>query len=189
MTALLRLESVVLWRGDRLLFEGLNLSLKGGEALHIRGPNGSGKSSLIRLAAGLLRPQSGRVERGSIALADDSAALDGELPLHHALRFWSRFAGAEARADEAMAALGLAELSHVPVRLLSSGQAKRAALARVLASGAQLWLLDEPLNGLDAESVIQLDEAIARHRTSGGAVIAASHGSLAGDWTRLDLGA
>jgi heme exporter protein A len=189
LTALLRLESVVLHRGGRLLFDGIDLTLEAGEALHLRGPNGSGKSSLIRLAAGLLRPQSGRVARSKVALADDSTALDSEWPLRRALRFWSGLAGADARIDEAIAALGLTDLSHVPVRLLSSGQAKRAALARVLGSDARLWLLDEPLNGLDAQSVTRLDKAIVRHRQAGGAVLAASHGPLAGRWTSLDLGA
>jgi heme exporter protein A len=187
LTALLRLDSVGLRRGGRLLLEGLDLTLGAGEALHISGPNGSGKSSLIRLAAGLLQPHSGRVERSSVALCDDATALDGELPLRRALRFWSGLVTAADRTDEAMASLGLTELSHVPVRLLSSGQARRAALARVVASGARLWLLDEPLNGLDADSVTRLDAAIARHRQSGGAVLAASHGPLAGDWNRLEL--
>ncbi len=179
----------MLRRGGRLLFDGLDLSLAPGEALHVSGPNGSGKSSLIRLAAGLLEPQTGRVERTSVALADDAIALDGERPLHRALRFWSGLAGAEERTGEAMAALGLSDLAHVPVRLLSSGQAKRAALARVVSSGAQLWLLDEPHNGLDADSVTRLDIAIARHLETGGAVLAASHGTLVGRWTPLEIAA
>jgi heme exporter protein A len=188
LTELLRLESVVLKRGGRLLFDRLDLRLSGGEALHVNGPNGAGKSSLIRLAAGLLKPQSGRVERSTVALADEAIALDWELPLERALSFWSRLSGAGERTAEAMDALGLSGLAHVPVRLLSSGQAKRAALARVLASGARLWLLDEPLNGLDADSVSRLDAEIARHLGGGGAVLAASHGPLAGKWTRLEIG-
>ena len=180
MKPLLRFDAVSLWRGGRLLFEGLDLKLGPGEALHVTGPNGSGKSSLIRLAAGLLRAAAGRVERTSVALADNGLALDRELPLRRAMRFW----GAEGGMD----ALGLAALGEVPVRLLSSGQAKRASLARVAASGAQLWLLDEPLNGLDADGVARLDALVAGHRASGGAVLAASHGPLAGDWMRLELG-
>ena len=88
-----------------------------------------------------------------------------------------------------MTALGLDALAAIPVRLLSAGQLKRAALARVLASGARLWLLDEPLNGLDRDSVARLDRAIAEHRARGGAVLAASHAPLGGEWRRLDLGA
>ena len=88
-----------------------------------------------------------------------------------------------------MDALGLGELAAVPVRLLSSGQLKRATLARVAASGATLWLLDEPLNGLDADGAQRLSAMIAQHRSRGGAVLAASHQPLAGEWPRLELGA
>lgn len=189
MSALLRLERVVLRRGGRLLLDGFDLALTAGEALLLTGPNGSGKSSLIRLAAGLLAPQSGHAERASVALADDAAALDGELPLRSALQFWARIGPSPGGLDEALAALGLDALASVPVRLLSAGQVKRAALARVLASNARLWLLDEPLNGLDRDSVARLDRAIAAHRARGGAVLAASHAPLAGDWRRLELGA
>ena len=180
MKPLLRFDAVTLRRGGRMLFEGLDLKLGPGEALHVTGPNGSGKSSLIRLAAGLLRAEAGRVERTSVALSDESLALDRELPLRRALHFWG--------ADAGMEAMGLAALAGVPVRLLSAGQAKRATLARVAASGAQLWLLDEPLNGLDADGVARLEALIAGHRSAGGAVLAASHGPLAGDWAKLELG-
>ena len=166
-----------------MLFEDLNLELRPGEALHLSGSNGSGKSSLIRLAAGLLRAERGRIERGSLALADEALALDRELPLAGALRFWG------GRVDEGMAGMGLAHLATVPVRLLSTGQAKRATLARVAASSARLWLLDEPLNGLDADGVRRLDALIAEHLAGGGAVLAASHGPLGGAWSRLELGA
>ena len=88
-----------------------------------------------------------------------------------------------------MEALGIAPLADVPVRLLSAGQAKRAALARVVASGAPLWLLDEPLNALDGDGAARLASLIERHRGTGGAVLAASHLPLAGDWRTLDLSA
>ncbi|MEO8175615.1 MAG: heme ABC exporter ATP-binding protein CcmA [Sphingomicrobium sp.] len=182
MKPLLRFEAVTLRRGGRPLFERLELTLGPGEALHLAGPNGSGKSSLLRLAAGLLRAEGGVVERTSVALADDALSLDRELPLGKALRFWA------AGADQAIEAMGLARLADVPVRLLSSGQAKRATLARVAASGAPLWLLDEPLNGLDGDGVERLDSLIAGHRAAGGAVLAASHSALNGDWARLELG-
>ena len=184
MKPLLRFEDVTLRRGGRLLFEGLDLKLGPGEALHVTGPNGSGKTSLIRLAAGLLRADAGQIERAGLALSDEAPALDRELPLRKALAFWSR---AESL-DPAMDAMGLGKLWDVPVRLLSSGQAKRATLARVAASEAKLWLLDEPLNGLDAEGCERLETLVASHRSSGGAVLAASHTPLAGDWVRLELG-
>jgi len=182
VTSLLSFEQVVLRRGGRLLFEDLDLTLAPGEAVQVTGPNGSGKSSLIRLAAGLLRQDRGKVERSGLALADDSLALDRELPLRRALRFWER------QVDQAMSAAGIGHLADVPVRLLSSGQARRATLARVFASGAPLWLLDEPLNALDAEGARQLSWMIEQHRAKGGAIVAASHQPLAGDWRILDLG-
>lgn len=182
MTALLRFEGVTLRRGGRILFAGLDLELSAGEALRIAGPNGSGKSSLIRLAAGLLRQERGQVERSHLALADDALALDRELPLRRALGFWGR------SVDKPMQALGVAHLAEVPVRLLSSGQAKRATLARVAGSGAALWLLDEPLNALDAEGAARLHGVIQSHLGSGGAVLAASHLLLPGIWRQLELG-
>lgn len=180
---LLHAEGVTLVRGGRLLFEGLDLHLDGGEALHVTGPNGSGKSSLIRLVAGLLRPDAGKVERAEAALADEGLALDRELPLGRALAFWKGPLLAAA-----ITRFALDDLAHVPVRLLSTGQAKRARLARAMASGARLWLLDEPLNGLDSEGTKELDAAIAAHRSAGGAVLAASHLPLGGQWRVLGLG-
>lgn len=182
MTPLLRFADVTLRRGGRLLFERLDLVLGPGATLHVAGPNGSGKSSLLRLAAGLLRAERGMVERASLALADDKLALDRELPLKRALGFWAD------GADAAMDALGVAHLAGVPVRLLSSGQAKRASLARVAAAGAPLWLLDEPLNGLDADGAARLAALMKDHLARGGAVLTASHQPLPGDWQRLELG-
>ena len=181
MSTLLRFENVSLRRGGQLLFEGLDLALAAGEALQVAGPNGSGKSSLIRLAAGLLRPECGSVEATTSSLADDSLALDRELSLQAALSFWGGDVG------KGLEVLGLAALRHVPVRLLSSGQRKRATLARVSASAAPLWLLDEPLNGLDSAGADLLRTLLQRHRTGGGAVVAASHLGLPGDWRRLEL--
>ena len=181
MTSVLRFENVALRRGGRLLFEGMSFELSRGERLHVTGPNGSGKSSLIRLAAGLLRPEEGRIDRSPLALADDTVALDRELPLGRALQFWN------ASPEKAMDALGLAHLGLVPVRLLSSGQLKRATLARVAASIAPLWLLDEPLNALDTDGARKLGSVVERHLELGGAVIAASHQRLGGDWRKLEL--
>jgi heme exporter protein A len=181
VTALLRFDRVALRRGGRLLFEELNLEIAPGETLQVFGPNGSGKSSLIRLAAALLRQERGRVERSRLALADDALALDRELPLKRALHFWNR------AVDEPMEAIGIAHLADVPVRLLSSGQAKRASLARVAASGAPLWLLDEPLNALDTDAAGRLDRMIQSHLSAGGAVLAASHQTLPGKWRRMEL--
>ncbi|HEX8514496.1 MAG TPA: heme ABC exporter ATP-binding protein CcmA [Allosphingosinicella sp.] len=175
---LLELRSVACLRGGRLLFESLDLRLDPGGAALVTGPNGAGKSSLIRIAAGLLDASAGTVERDApAALADEGLALDPKPSLARALGFWSRLDGADA--SEAMAAMGLTALADVPVRMLSTGQRKRAALARVIASGAPLWLLDEPANGLDGDGQARLEEAMAVHRAGGGAILAASHQPLA----------
>lgn len=182
MTALLRLDAVSCRRGGRLLFEGLSLVLGPGEAAVLTGPNGIGKSSLIRLAASLLRPAAGTVEAAPVALTDEHLALDERLPLGAALAFWARLDSGDAQAG--LDAIGIKHLAEVPVRMLSTGQRKRAALARVIASGARLWLLDEPANGLDAEGRALLTTAMAAHRAGGGAILAATHQPLGLDDAR-----
>jgi heme exporter protein A len=171
---MLALRDVACLRGDRLLFEGLSLAVSAGEALIVTGPNGAGKSSLLRIAAGLLRPSAGQVERtGRASWLGEAAALDADQALGEALGFWTKLDGT--RPDAAMDAMGLTHLARVPVRYLSTGQRRRAAIARTIASGAALWLLDEPANGLDAEGIERLGDAIRLHRAAGGAVVAATH--------------
>ena len=178
--AALRLSGIACARGGRLLFRGVDLTLEPGGSALLKGPNGVGKSSLMRICAGLLRASAGTVERlGRIALADERLALDMEQPLHAALGFWARMDGAEAAAlDRALEALALERLAQLPVRMLSTGQRKRAALARVMASGAPIWLLDEPGNGLDDASLALLGAAVAGHLAGGGILVAASHQPL-----------
>jgi len=175
-------------RGDRVLFRGVSFALDPGAALHLSGPNGVGKSSLIRILAGLLRPFAGSVaHEGEMALADERLALDGALALGKALEFWARFDGSE-NADRAIAALGLRDLLDVPVRYLSTGQRKRAVLARTVASGAPVWLLDEPLNGLDTTSGAAVEALVASHCAAGGIALIASHQTFALDGlARLEL--
>ena len=176
---LLSLDAVACSRGGRLLFSDVSLRLHGGDAALVTGPNGAGKSSLLRLAAGLSRPFAGRVERSTaLALLAEAPALDGERTVADALAFWRSLDG-RAGGEDGLAAVGLARLAPVPVRLLSTGQRRRVALARVVASGAPLWLLDEPANGLDAEAVALLEALVARHRAAGGAVVVASHTPVA----------
>ena len=173
---LLRMEAVTGRRGGRTLFEGLSLDLGPGEAALVTGPNGAGKSTLIRIAAGLLRPAAGKVDRSAASLADEQSAFDERRTLGGALAFWARLDGRPVAGG--VEAMGLAPLVEVPVRMLSTGQRKRAALARVVASGAPLWLLDEPANGLDADGQVRLAAAMAAHRRSGGAILAATHQPL-----------
>ncbi|QCB54338.1 heme ABC exporter ATP-binding protein CcmA [Sphingopyxis sp. PAMC25046] len=192
VSELLRLDDVACIRGDRLLFDGLSLTLNRGDAVWLRGPNGAGKSSLIRLAAGLLRPAAGTIERRErVALIDEAAALDAELPLRRALDFWARVDTVDGHAvDRAMAEMALAPLAEVPVSMLSTGQRKRAAMVRVIASGAPIWLLDEPANGMDDAAQARLVAAIARHRGNGGTVMFASHFALGiANLAERDMGA
>jgi heme exporter protein A len=178
--AALRLSGIACARGGRLLFRGVDLALEAGASALLRGPNGIGKSSLMRICAGLLRPVAGTIERrGQMALADERLALDMEEPLWTALSFWARLDGAdEAALDRALDAMALGPLADIPVRMLSTGQRKRAALARVIAGGAAVWLLDEPGNGLDDASLGLLGTAVADHLAGGGIVVAASHQPL-----------
>jgi heme exporter protein A len=189
--AALRLHDLACRRGGRILFEGLSLSLAEGGAVVVTGPNGIGKSSLLRLVAGLLEPAAGCVEReGRLALADEMLALDRQRPLSSALGFWAHIDGVPFSAvGDALHRMGIEHLAEVPVRMLSTGQRKRATIARVIASGAAIWLFDEPANGLDTASVERLELVMAHHRASGGIVLATSHQPLALEGAqRLELG-
>lgn len=164
-------------RGGRILFRGLTFALEPGQAGLLTGPNGVGKSSLLRLLAGLLQPSAGicTVPEAK-TLCDDRLALDEHLPLEQALRFWAQLDGqTDAAVTSAMARAGLDHLAEVPVRYFSTGQRQRARLARSYLAGARLWLLDEPANGLDTDSVTQLGRVLQDHLDGGGIVLAASH--------------
>ncbi|MBX7483278.1 heme ABC exporter ATP-binding protein CcmA [Qipengyuania qiaonensis] len=166
-------------RGDRLLFRGLSLPGRSGDAYHITGANGIGKSSLIRILAGLLRPFAGTVEReGAMGLVDDRLALDANHSLGDALAFWQKLDGCT-NPGRALEVLQLLPLMDVPVRYLSTGQKKRAALARLLNRRCPIWLLDEPLNGLDADAQKAFETLIALHCSGGGIAIVASHQPIA----------
>lgn len=174
----LAFDAVTCARGGRVLFAGLSFDLGAGDALRVSGPNGAGKSSLLRLAAGLLDAAAGMVAReGKIALADERPALDLAKPLGAALAFWAGIDGGDVTA--ALGATGLSPLADVPVRMLSTGQRRRATVARVLTRGADIWLLDEPANGLDAGAVATLERLIANHRAGGGIAVVATHQPVA----------
>ena len=178
-------------RGGRDVFAGLSYSLPPGGALLLTGANGSGKSSLLRLMAGLLRPLAGEVLWAGRSIAEDPEGhaarlhylghLDAVKPVLSAaenLRFWASLRGRSADLQAALDHFALGGLADLPGRLLSAGQRRRLALARLLASPAELWLLDEPSVGLDHASVGKLAEAIAAHRAKGGRVVVATHTAL-----------
>ena len=177
-------------RGDRLLFSGVAFRVMPGGALTVEGPNGCGKSSLLRLLAGLLAPEAGSIDGGGArGFLGHDAALKPRQKLGDELAFWARLDGALGRLPGAMAAVNVAGLADVPCRHLSSGQRRRAGLARVIASGAPLWLLDEPTAGLDTASTALLAAAMTVHRAAGGMVIAAVHGDIGlADHDTLRLG-
>lgn len=176
MQAALTATGLVCRRGDRLLWGPLDLSVAPGQALHLTGPNGIGKTSLLRIVAGLLPPFAGVMERdGTCGLLDGAPALDEQQPLGAALAFWRRVDGGAMPLER----LGLTRLLEVPVRYLSTGQRKRAGLARLIGQGARHWVLDEPLNGLDHAGVALVEALIAEQRAGGGVVMVASHQPIA----------
>lgn len=168
-------------RGDRVLFRRLSVELGQGDALHVTGANGSGKTTLLRTLAGLMTPFEGGVEAaGAIGLLDDRPALDPELPLGKALAFWERVDGC-ADPNVTVQQLGLNTLLDVPIQYLSTGQKKRAALASLLNRNVPIWLLDEPLSGLDRGAIERVNTLIEDHVSSGGIAVIASHQELAVD--------
>jgi heme exporter protein A len=173
------LKNVAVIRGSRIVLQGFSLDAERGDIIWIRGLNGSGKSTLLRAIAGLLPTVSGQLDiSGDIAMSDENLGLDGNMPLEKALAFWANLdaASAELR-DNALKAMDLTALTDVPVRYLSSGQRRRASLARVIASGAPIWLLDEPYNGLDSANSTRLDQALLKHASGGGIALVAAHQS------------
>ena len=163
------------FRGERLVLRDVNLGVLPGGALLLTGANGAGKSTLLRVLAGLKRPDAGSVTWHGGPVGDATVAYLGHgdgvkagLSVRENLDF-------PPTNPAALDPLGLTPLRDVPGRMLSAGQRRRVALARVVGRGAGLWLLDEPTLGLDAESVAALGTLLARHRATGGAVVAATH--------------
>lgn len=178
-------------RGERLVFADLSFQVVAGGALLLRGPNGSGKSSLLRCMAGLLQPiagiqtwdgesvtQDAEAHRARLRYLGHQDAVKTALTVAENLLLWQslyrhRDPGA---AGVALERLGVSHLADLPARLLSAGQRRRLALARLLVAPAPLWLLDEPTNALDDDGVARFAGIVAAHRERGGMAVLSSHG-------------
>ena len=188
MATLMRLiaENLACERGGRLVFKDVNFTLEPGVLLELRGPNGAGKSSLLRLLAGLNEPAAGRVElengQAHSSLAEQchyighAEANKLALTVIQNLKFWAEFMQGEI--GSSLTPFGLTALQDDPTVLLSAGQRRRLALTRLLIAKRSVWLLDEPTVGLDAKSLVTLQNIITAHLGEGGMVIAATHVEL-----------
>jgi len=193
-------------RGDRRLFSGLNFSLTPGTFVQLTGPNGSGKTSLLRILCGLLAPAEGEVrwQGANIrALGEEyftvatylghRHGIKDELSCVENLRISNALNGVEIskeRAISVLATMGLAGREHLPARLLSEGQRRRVALARLIVCGTTLWLLDEVLTSLDKAAVALIRSLIEEHLANGGIAIVATHQEFelkSGSVQRLEL--
>ena len=195
-TTSLGVDGVHVWRGDRHVLRGVSFNVCPGQLLHIVGSNGAGKTTLLRVACGLIAPEDGQVFwqgtniradraafQSQIAFAAHEAALKADLTALENLRFAIGLRRAVS-GNELMASLtrtGADAYADLPARVLSAGQRRRVAMARVLACEAPLWLLDEPFSNLDDAGVRLISDLVAAHvRGGGSAVVVAHHG--------LDLG-
>lgn len=204
---MLEIRALECRRGDRRLFSNLNLTLEPGTLLHVRGRNGSGKTTLLRTLCGLFTPEAGEIRwRGESIreLAEDYRrellyfghlnGIKADLTGLENLAIAARLDGDPvAMADiwQALARIGLRGFEDLPTRMLSQGQKKRVALARLMLSRARLWVLDEPFTALDVEAVALLQGLIAAHVADGGLAILTTHQTVpltSGQVARLDLG-
>lgn len=177
-------------RGGLALLEGLGFAVEGGEALILRGPNGSGKTTLLRTLAGLTPPLAGQIELDpdQLAYAGHADGLKAQLSVGENLRFWAQAYGQRDIAP-ALEAFDLTGLQTRRVAELSAGQKRRTGLARMLVTGRNLWLMDEPTVSLDAENTARFADAVTAHLAAGGSAILATHIDLGFEAQTLDISA
>jgi len=172
-------------RGERVLFRDVSLTAQSGELILLRGANGSGKTTLLRQLAGLSDPQAGEVLRAKPHhwIGHTNGLKAHETPRTH-LQHWARTWGSQADIPGILQDMGLNRPADVPCRMLSAGQKRRTALARLKLEERPVWLLDEPFNALDTDGQVHLAQMIEAHRVKGGTVIAALHGAAPVQATR-----
>jgi heme exporter protein A len=179
-------ENLACRRGGRLVFTDLSFRAEAGKLLAVTGPNGSGKSSLLRILAGLLRPEAGTLrvegmseEEPATHYLGHADALKPALTLRETLRFWAAlYSGGHAGETPAAEAVGLAHALDLPADVLSAGQRRRAGLARLLIAPRPVWLLDEPTAALDRDGEALVGRLIEGHLAADGLAIAATHQAL-----------
>lgn len=189
----LTVDKVHVWRGERHVLRGLSFKVESGQLLHIWGPNGTGKTTLLRVVCGLLRPEQGQVAwagqpiehirsdyQAALAYGSHEAALKGDLTalenLRYAVGLKRRVGDEELRA--ALDRTGVGACADLPARVLSAGQRRRVAMARVLAMRASVWLLDEPFANLDAVGSALLARMLEEHADLGGMALVVAHQAL-----------
>lgn len=182
-------ENLAIDRGARRILSGVSFSCEAGQSMILRGPNGSGKTTLLRVLAGFAHSSAGSISNafGDPAYLGHTDALKGQLTVEENLYFWAGVYG-RAGFDDVLDALDLQKLRTRLVHRLSAGQKRRTSLARMLISGASLWLLDEPTTALDTETVNRVENILSDHITKGGAVILSTHLPLSlANSTELDI--
>lgn len=172
----LRIDNLACARGGVTVLEGIAIRLTAGQAVVLRGPNGVGKTTLLRTVAGLQPPVAGDVSLPpeSLAYAGHTDGVKATLSVAENLSFWAEVHGLRAIAP-ALEAMNLRGLRDRRAGTLSAGQRRRLGLARLMVTGREVWLLDEPTVSLDTGSVALFAAMLRGHLARGGIALIATH--------------